>query len=182
MEIEVQKEDSKLTDLIDKAKESEERGQSSFMNPGDKPKAKRGRKPKPKEAPGTKAESGAKSEQDRTSSKIDTKFFCLPITGAMSSVAVGYTKDPRAAMTQSEAMSMAEAMGLVLDKYLPDLLSNYGPEFMLCTALSQWGIRLMAIKKLQAEAAKNRQESPLKEARPVDEVKNNLDREPTPVP
>lgn len=163
-------------EIIDRAKESEETGGASFMNPeGKKAKKPRGR-PK-KEASDkfeTKSSDPKKSEAESKISQIPTKVICYPIVKAMSVGAVYAVKDPRAAATPDEAEGLAEAMALVFDKHLPDLLSKYGAESMLCLALGQWGIRLVAIAKIKKSEAEKAAEQAKHRPRPQESV-NTVD-------
>ena len=156
--------------IIDKAKISEAAGASSFMNP--EPKTAKKGPGRPKKASEPKKEEDKK--QDDTKPLIETKALCYPIVKIVSVAGVNYTKDARAALTPQEADGMAEALGLVLDKYMPDAMKNYGPEIALTLCMGQYGLRLYAIKKLQEEKLQKENAASQQNARPQEEVKNDL--------
>lgn len=141
-------------DLIEKAKLSESQGTSNFMDP--KPRVGKKRGPKPKSEKIEVKSENKDSKPENPAFNIPTQILCIPFARGVSSLGVNYIGDPRAGMTAGELNELATAMGLVLDKYMPDIGKNYGPELMLSFALGQYGIRLMAMKKLQnIERAKN---------------------------
>ena len=69
----------------------------------------------------------------------------------MSAWGVSYVGDPKAAMTPDDLEAFATGLGLVIDKHLPDAMKNYGPEMMFAMALTQYGVRIMAMKKLRTQ-------------------------------
>lgn len=146
--------------IIEKAKESEQSGATSFMRPEPKQAKKgRGRPPKDKSDAKKEAPKQENKSEEKKGPFIETKVLCYPLVKGISIAGVNYTKDPRAAMSADEAEAMADAMGKIFDKYLPDLMQNYGAEAALCLAMGQYGIRLYAIKKLQQEEAKKKYEA-----------------------
>lgn len=158
--------------IIEKAKISESEGQSAFMNPEPK-KAKKG-PGRPKKENSEKTEQ--KTETKKAESKgpmIETKALCYPLVKGVSVMGVSYTNDPRAALTAQEADQMAEAMGLIFDKYMPDMMQNWGAEAALIMAFGQYGLRLYAIKKLQQEMPKAQPAQP-KQPEFQQEIKNDL--------
>lgn len=176
---------STVDEIIEKAKTSEAAGGASFMDP--QPKQTKRARGRPKGS--TTTESGA-AKSDKTESKseskkgpvIETKVFCYPIVKVMSIGAVSYTKDPRAACTPTEAENIAETMGVLFDKHLPDLLQNYGAEAGFILAMGQWTMRLVAIKKLQSEEMRKKApQNPAGEARPTEGVSQSFDRDVTPM-
>ena len=54
-------------------------------------------------------------------------------------------------MTPDDLEAFATGLGLVIDKHLPDAMKNYGPEMMFAMALTQYGVRIMAMKKLRTQ-------------------------------
>lgn len=177
-------EKSTTEQIIEKAKESEAAGASAFMNP--EPKKAKGKPGRPKGS--ASVSSSAKSRETGADSKTDgkkeekpqfeipTKVLCYPIVKGISVGGVYYTNNPRAAMTPDEAEAMAQALGMVLDKYMPDAMKNFGPEMALAFSLGQYGIRLYAIKKvMEAEQAKKAPSHNPEAPRPQSEhVQNNL--------
>lgn len=150
--LENQNEISPTEELIKKAKESEDSGAHAFMQPEVK-QAKRGRG-RPKKDGSTseaspKKEAASSKKDEAPKFDIPTKMLCYPIVKGISSAGVNYCKDPRAALTPSEADDMAGALGMILDKYMPDAAANYGPELMLGLSFGQYALRLHAIKELQ---------------------------------
>lgn len=150
MEIENQKSEAEL--IIESAKLAESEAKP-FTSP-----IKQKRKPgRPKNS--EKAEAGPKESEKKAEGgepqkpqfNIPTKVICYPIVKVVSAVGVSYVGDPRAALSADEAEGMAGAIGMVLDKYMPDAMSKYGPELVLGLSLGQYGLRLYAIKKLQQE-------------------------------
>lgn len=143
-------------EIIQNAKKSEEAGQVNFMNPEVKePKKSRGR---PKGSKGQtfsadKKESPGKTEGSTEAPKFDipTKTLCYLPGRALSAWGVSYTHEPKAAMTPDELEAFATGLGMVIDKHLPDAMKNYGPEMMFAMALTQYGVRIMAIKKLKTQ-------------------------------
>lgn len=140
-------------EIIEKAKESESISGSNFMDPKIKKEKKetRGRPRKnadqTKDAPKTEN----KSQNSDPKFNIPTKVLCYPVCRAVSSFGVSYTNNPQAGMTSDEIEGLASSLGLVLDKYLPDAMSKFGPELILAFNLGQYGLRLYAIKKLMQE-------------------------------
>lgn len=157
---------SQSDEIIEKAKKSEELGSTPFMNPEAKegPK-KRGRKPgstnKAKDSSFTsdKKESPGKTESEAQTPKFDipTKTLCYLPARAVSAWGVSYVGDPKAAMTPDDLEAFATGLGMVIDKHLPDAMKNYGPEMMFAMALTQYGVRIMAMKKLKTQQLKNMQ-------------------------
>jgi hypothetical protein len=150
---------NKLDQIASSAKESIG---TDAMAPGQKVKGKRGRPSKEEQAKKAKMQKdsvlGPKPTFDPSTaaqvnqSVISSKEIGRPIAQFISSTAISYVEDPRAGMTPDELENLSMALGLVMDKYMPDLLNKYGPEAMLCICLGQYGIRVMAMKKyLDAE-------------------------------
>ena len=168
--------------IIEKAKESEAVGASAFMNP--EPKKAKGKPGRPKGSSGSSSigKTSEPKKEEREDKKaepkfeIPTKVLCYPIVKGISVGGVYYTNNPRAAMTPDEAEAMAQALGMVLDKYMPDAMKNFGPEMALAFSLGQYGIRLYAIKKvMEAEQAKKAPQHNPEAPRPQSEhVQNNL--------
>ena len=139
--------------IIEKAKISESENEGQFMNPAPRTKKSRGR---PKKEKSENLFSGEKQEnksQD-TGPRIETKVLCYPIVKVISNVSVTVVKDKRAAMTFEEADSIAESMGKVFDKYIPELLGNYGAEMAFALAVGSYSTRLYLLaqaKKKEVE-------------------------------
>lgn len=114
-----------------------------FMEPGSKVKGKRGRPAKTEEQ---KAESKAKEKPK----EIPTKELVKPLVTMLSTLAVAYVEDERAAMKPAEIEAGSEAIGMILDKYMPDICNDYGPFIMAGMVFGPWGMKVYAFKKLKA--------------------------------
>ena len=140
--------------LIENAKNAEIMGdvKGPMMPDGKKP-AKKGR-PK-KEGGEKKPPKSEKIEKEPEAPKfqfnIPNDVLMLPVLKGVSVAAVNIMKDNRAALTPDEAEQMAKAFGLLMDKYLPDVINKWGPEFMAFAACSQYGIRLYALGRVKKE-------------------------------
>lgn len=157
---ELEQEPSPSEQLIANARSTEVMGEvkGPMMPEGKKPKNKGGRPRKDgqppksrKENPEVKAET--KEEAPKFQFNIPNDVLMLPVLKGVSVAAVNIMKDNRAALTADEAESMAKAFGLLMDKYLPDVVQKWGPEFMAFAACSQYGIRLYALSKVKKEEA-----------------------------
>lgn len=182
----MESEKTTVDEIIEKAKTSESAGGASFMDPQPKV-AKKGRgRPKGSTSDKKSSDEGPKISEDvKKGPQIESKVFCYPIVKVMSIGAVSYTKDPRAACTPQEAENLSETMGALFDKHLPDMLQHYGVEAAFILALGQWGMRLVAIKKLQTEAMKKQAESEAQSTkmRPQEATSfNDLAKDVTPMP
>ena len=165
--------------IIEKAKISESEGQSAFMNPEPKKAKKSPGRPKKEQSEKTEQKTETKKAESK-GPMIETKALCYPLVKGVSVMGVSYTNDPRAALTAQEADQMAEAMGLIFDKYLPNVMTDWGAEAAIVMAFGQYGLRLYAIKKLQEET-KKQQPQPQRPAEFQQEVKNELVVEPQPM-
>lgn len=166
--------------IIEKAKISESEGQSAFMNPEPKRAKKGPGRPKKEFSEKSESKQSEPKKQESKGPMIETKALCYPLVKGISVMGVSYTNDPRAALTSQEADQMAEAMGLIFDKYLPNVMSDWGAEAAIIMAFGQYGLRLYAIKKLQEES-KKQQPQPQRPAEFQQEVKNELVVEPQPM-
>lgn len=168
--------------LIANAKAAEINSESIPVMPKVKEKGKRGPKPgskrnlKSSEKITQDDNKSAESEPIRPKFDIPTKALCYPFIKVLSSAGVSYTNEPRAAIGAEEAEGMASALGMVLDKYLPDAMAKWGPELVLGASLGQYGLRIYAIKKLQIDKMRMQQAAsqPTNGARPQD--KNDTDQ------
>lgn len=172
MELEIN--EKKLNDLKNEVR-SFEGEDSGFMTP-EPPKEKKSRgRPKLSEAEKQKRREeqkqkalgvGVDKEQNQQSQAfaIPTQMITGPLAKGISTLGENYVGHPAARMLPQEEEAVAAALGLVLDKYMPDMASKYGPELVLVLTLSQYGIRLAALKKVIAlEKSKN---EPKKEEKP----------------
>lgn len=139
-------------------------GETGFMKPGQKVKGKPGRKPMSPEEKAKKAEEQklkaenkqksftdqpqSQSQQPQSEPLISSKQIAKPVAQFVSTLAVNYVKDPRAGMTPDELENLSMAMGLLMDKYMPLVMNQYGAEAMFCIVLGQYGMRVMAMKKV----------------------------------
>lgn len=169
--METQTQKTEAESIIEKAKISEESGGSQFMNPQPK-EIKKGRgRPKKVDSEKSQAESPKKTEE-KSGPKINipTKTLMYPAVKMISMGGVSFTGDARAAVTSDEADAMAEALGMLADKWMPDLMASWGPEAMCALVFAQYGTRLYAIKKLQEEKLRQTA-TPTPQARPQAEVR-----------
>ena len=171
METEIQTEMPASDKIILNAKKSESVVTDGPMIP--KPKEgpkKRGRKPKAETEFINPKKEETKQDASETKPKfeIPTHVICYPIVKAVSVVGVNIAKDNRAAISANEAEDMARAMGMVMEKYMPDAMSKWGPELMLGLSLGQYSLRVYALAKMNHEAQMRASQSAEK-ARPVDD-------------
>lgn len=158
----------KLTEMANDAKQNE--NQTGFMNPGEKQKKKGGRPTKeeaarkaaaqkasalgadPKKAQGGPTV-GPKTEippEFQALSQIPSKEIAKPIVHLISSAAVQYVGDPRAAMRPEEFEAAAMSLGMIVDKYMPTVMTKYGAEAICLLTFGSYGLRIMAMKKVLA--------------------------------
>lgn len=143
-------------EIIEKAKQTEAAGSPSFMEPEVKEKKRKGRPPGSNKSKGFTASTDKKESPGNTQTEsavpkfdIPTKTLCYLPGKALSGWGVSYLGDPKAAMTPDELEAFATGLGMVIDKHLPDAMKNYGPELMFAMSLTQYGVRIMAMKKLR---------------------------------
>lgn len=164
--MEIQTEKPNLTNLASEVKTLE--GDQKFMEPGTT-KKKRGRPSKEERAQKVKAqsESAKQTQQQSSQSQSDTstqvppipsKEIAKPVCQLISKIGAGIVEDPRAQMTPEELENVATAMGMVMDKWMPFVSTQYGAELYLCLALGSWGTRLYAFQKLKKAKAKEEKE------------------------
>lgn len=138
-----------LSELSEKAKTMEP---TSLMDTP-KPKKSRGRPPK------EKIEAQIPKEEPKTAPQpqIPTSLILrTPLDIASKTVAAAYVGDMRAAMTSDELNACSEALGMLIDKYFPNVLEKYGPEVMCIMVFGQYGIRLYALKRAIEEEKKSK--------------------------
>lgn len=185
----------KLSSLAHEASKVE--GESGFMKPGEKKKNKGGRPP-------LSAEEKARREQEKHFKKQETKtagpdpipgpdqsqasaahipshLIAKPFCHAISSLAVTWTDDPRATATPDELEAMAQAMGMLLDKYMPTLASQYGAEMAFVLIFGQYGLRVAGLKKLNRLEKEEREKQKSARADIVEETKPQVFSETTKV-
>lgn len=144
-------ENQKISELADKAKVAESQS-VNLMEPGSKVKRGRGRPPK-SESPVQPAK--ARDTHHPTSSdQIPTRKIVEPFARLMSKAAGAYVGDKRAEMSIQELEDMSQALALVADKWMPVLSKDYGPEMLLATTLTSYGIRVVTLKKILEEEKK----------------------------
>lgn len=118
----------------------------------DKVKKQRGRPRKDaSQAGGSQPKAEFKSKPNN---ELPTKILCYPIVKVVSVSGELALKDKRAAMQPAEIELMAESMAVVFDKYLPQILGQYGAEIALCTAFAQYGTRLWMLSLQQQKERK----------------------------
>ena len=142
--------DLKIKEIAEKARDVE-KTVGGPMSPGEK-KRGRGRPPKAtpdrsQATPGV-ATPGAAPGAATPGQMISSKRIAEPFVKLVSKAGGVYAGDARAEMTPKELEDVAESLGLVLDKWMPLISSNYGPELLLATTMGAYGLRVMAIKKV----------------------------------
>lgn len=172
---------SKVSEIKHNARLAEENSKG-FMEP-EPPKAKGGARPgsgrKPKseqeraehkakrdaqkqKATGASGPQPGSTQAENPFANIPTKALMFPIAGCISTLGVQYVKHPQAAMTPDELDGLSTALGMVCDKYLPDVASKYGPEMLLVLHLSQYSIRLVQLKRtIEAQQRNQPKERPV---------------------
>ena len=141
-----------LSHLAEKAKMVEKES-PGLMNPGEKsaPK-KRGRPPGSTKTQTPQATGptsvGSSLQPPPQAHDIPTRDIVLPFVKLTSKACGAYVGDKRAEMNPEELESVARALGLVADKWMPVLGKDYGPELLLATTLGSYGMRVVAMKKI----------------------------------
>jgi len=170
--------DLKLKEIAEKAKESEKQVGGGIMTPGSKQKRGPGRPPKakPTDSKPVDKPADAGAEVRPQAQGISSKRIAEPVVKLASKAAGAYVGDTRAEMTSKELDDVAESLGLVLEKWMPLLSSNYGPEVLLVTTLGAYGVRVMALKRAVEESKKVDREN-LDFSKPISEqigIKSDL--------
>lgn len=165
--------ESIMTDgpMIPKGKEApKKRGR-----PAKSPDEKQSKKPSPEKEPGP--------EQTRPKFDIPSQVICYPLVKIVSVTGVAIAKDQRAAITSAEAEDMAKAMGMVMDKWMPDAMAKWGPEVMLSLSLGQYSLRVYALARSNQER-QQRAQAPqdIRPPEPVVTSKIHSVSEETPLP
>lgn len=80
--------------------------------------------------------------------KIPTKDLCVPLAYGLSGMAVNYVGHEKAAMNPDETEAFCIGLSMIIDKYMPDMMGKYGPEIVFASFLTQYGVRLYALKKV----------------------------------
>ena len=107
------------------------------------------------------------AEPQKPKFDIPSQVICYPIVKVISVAGVAVAKDQRAAITSSEADDLSRALGMVMDKWMPDAMAKWGPEVMLGLSLGQYGLRVYALAMSNKErAARTQAQQPQAEARP----------------
>lgn len=165
--------DVKIAELAEKAKIAEKES-VSLMEPG--AKRTRGR-PKgsvksPQNMPKTDSPITNQAQPSGVSGspagQIASSRLAEPFVRLLSKGGAAYAGDSRAEMSPQELHDVADALGLVLDKWMPLLSKDYGAEVLLVTAISSYGIRVVAIKKSIDAEKKAREEFQKQAGKPVD--------------
>ena len=176
----------KIQELSAKAKEIE-KNSVNVMEPGQK--ARRGRPPgSTKKSMGDKPQSSMGLENPKrdtgaspASNEIPTRRIVEPFVTLISKAGGAYAGDKRAEMSPKELNDVADALGLVVDKWMPVLGKDYGAEVLLATTITAYGLRVVAIKKtLEAEAIAIH-ENPVDTSRPL-ASQLSIPVEPQPMP
>lgn len=154
---------SKIATLAGQAKAVESEG-AGFMQPG--LKKKRGR---PRKTPGEqKAEAlglgqpaapGLNGSGASAPPPIPSKKIAEPAVKLLSKLGAGVAGHPKAEMTTDELEAISEACGMVLDKWMPVVAGQYGPELFLTMALASWGTRVYAIRKVVEQEQAEREQA-----------------------
>lgn len=145
--------------IIENAKKSETIMTDGPMIPkGKEAPKKRGRPAKGQEKTfRADTQKETKEEPARPKFDIPSQVICYPLVKIVSVTGVAVAKDSRAAITPAEAEDMAKAMGMVMDKWMPDAMAKWGPEVMLGLSLGQYSLRVYALAKANQDR-KARQE------------------------
>lgn len=156
-------EEKKLDELKTQAEGLENK--SDPMIP-EKPSEKKkvGRPKKNKDAapgPGGKPEmSPEQKAKSQAAAAIPNSVIIKPLMPLVSAVGVSIAGHTSAALKPEEAEALANALGLVMDKYLPNAFDKYGPEIVLAMVLGQYGMRVYAVGKYRDELNKENPEKP----------------------
>lgn len=138
---------TRLSELASKAQEQSET--ASFMEPGQKVKKKPGRPKKDsKEAKGVFGKQDTAPERPQEP-QIPTSTIVKPLINLMSTGAAAWADDERARMKPEELEAGAQALGMIVDKYLPDAMNKYAPEIIFAMVFGQYGLRVFALKKMK---------------------------------
>lgn len=143
-------ENSKISELAEKAKIAESQN-VNLMEPGQKAK-KRGRPPKSETE--KKQTPQVSSAAPSVNHSIPTKKIVEPFALLMSKAAGAYVGDKRAEMSVKELEDVSQALALVADKWMPTISKDYGPEMLLITTITSYGVRVVTLKKILEEERK----------------------------
>lgn len=150
----------KMAEIKETAAEAQEQV-AAFMEPGQKVKAKKGRPPGSKtkkvvgESPSKKA-----AEPTQAAPEVPTSQILKMPLQMLSQAAVKYTEHPQAAMTPDELNGMADCLGALLDKYMPNAFNAYGLEIATVMVVGQYGLRVAACKRAVDQAKEKAKENP----------------------
>lgn len=142
----------RIDEIAHKAREVKD--SQPFMEPGEAVKKKRGRPPGSGKG---KTDNVGNPSQTRESSQasgpqaqsIPTAELVKPLLGLVSTAAAAYVEDERARMKPEELDGGAAALGMLLDKWMPNMISVWGPEIMCAMIFGQYGIRVYALKRIK---------------------------------
>lgn len=175
----------KIEELSMKAKEIE-KNSVNVMEPGQK--ARRGRPPgSTKKSMGAKPQSSMGAENPMRDTvaapahEIPTRRIVEPFVTLISKAGGAYAGDKRAEMSPKELNDVADALGLVVDKWMPVLGKDYGAEVLLATTITAYGLRVVAIKKTLEAELRAMQENPVDTSRPL-ASQLSIPVEPQPMP
>lgn len=146
----LESENPKISELVEKSRVAENQS-VNLMEPGSKLKRGRGRPPKSE----SQAQEPKPSPQPQLKSQeIPTRKIVEPFARLMSKAAGAYVGDKRAEMSTQELEDLSQALALVADKWMPVLSKDYGPEMLLATTITSYGIRVVTLKKILEEERK----------------------------
>lgn len=148
----LESESPKISELVEKAKLAENES-VNLMEPGSKIKRGRGRPPKAQADSTQKPEQKPLTSQPRAD-QIPTRKIVEPFARLMSKAAGAYVGDKRAEMSVQELDDLSQALAMVADKWMPVLSKDYGPEMLLATTITSYGIRVVTLKKILDEERK----------------------------
>lgn len=149
----------KLENLAKSAKDVS--GNAGFMDPQIKEKKKVGRPSNAEKAKSAKdqktralggnpqnPQSGPQAPPEiQALASIPSKDIARPLVSLISTGAVAWVNHPAAAMKTDELEAGSQALGLLIDKYMPGVISRYGIEAMCLMVFGQYGLRVFALKK-----------------------------------
>lgn len=148
----------KLSELAEKAKATEAT-QVNMMEPGQK---RRGRPPgstkKTDTASAAPTATTHHSPQGPSSVNVSSAQIAKPLVLMISKGAGAYVGDKRAEMSVQEMSDVADCFGHVLDKWMPTVAKDFGPELLLAMTLSTYTARVIALKKVLEEDKKKLKE------------------------
>lgn len=126
----------------------------AFMQP-QAPPVKRGRG-RPRKNPVEATASVDTAPLEPTAPQFETKKIVEPLVKLISSAGVELAGDESVRMSPEEIGAGAEALGMLIDKWMPTVGSQYGPEFACVMIFGQWGMRVYQVKREKEKEKRDR--------------------------